>query len=160
MTRNAIRIIGINPGTRYLGIAVFDGSELLDWRIKSFPGKWTKAKEAKIIAMIRQQIEFYDIKKIIIKKLHPSRSSKNLELLVSTLEALGKKKRIKIHACSIKELEKTFVGDMKPNKQNLAESIVRQFPALVPELKKEKTNKNSYHLRMIEAVALAAVCSH
>jgi Holliday junction resolvasome RuvABC endonuclease subunit len=160
MVKKDLNVIGINPGTRYLGIAIFQNSELLDWRIKTFPGKWTKEKTDKILAIIRQQIEHYDIKKIIIKKLHPSRSSKNLKFLVAKMTALVRRRRIDTQRFSIKELEKTFVGDMKPNKQNLAESIVRQYPALVPELNKEKSSKNSYHLRMIEAVALAAACSH
>jgi Holliday junction resolvasome RuvABC endonuclease subunit len=159
MVKKDLNVIGINPGTRYLGIAIFQNSELLDWRIKTFPGKWTKEKTDKILAIIRQQIEYYDIRKIIIKKLHPLRSSKNLKFLVAKMTALVRRRRIDIQRFSIKELEKTFIGDMKPNKQNLAERIVRQYPVLVPELNKEKSNKNSYYLRMIEAVALAAACS-
>jgi len=159
MVGKPLNIIGINPGTRYLGIAVFQDSELLDWRIKTFPGKWTKEKTDKILTIVRQQIEDYDIRKIIIKKLHPSRSSKNLKVIVSRVKTLGRKKRIKIQSCSIKELERIFVGDMKPNKQNLAERIAGRYPVLIPELNKEKSSKNSYHLRMVEAVAFAAAGS-
>ena len=159
MTRKPNRILGINPGTRYLGLAIFDGSNLLDWRVKTIEGKWTKEKAVRILDIIREQIELYDISAIAIKKLHPSRSSKNLKLLVLKMIVLGKKKRIKIRSHSIKELEKTFLADEKPNKRNLAERIVMEYPVLVHELNKEKSHKNAYHLRVIEAVALAAACS-
>jgi hypothetical protein len=159
MIKRPLNIIGINPGTRYLGIAVFQNSELLDWRIKTFPGKWTKEKSDKILAVIRKQVESYDIRKIIIKKLHPSRSSKNLKFLVAKMTALIREKRLKIKHCSISELEQAFIGDMKPNIRNLAERIVEQYPVLMPEFNREKSNKNSYYLRMIEAVALASISS-
>ena len=154
MAREAIRIISINPGTRYLGLAIFDGSNLLDWRVKSFEGKWTKEKADRILDIVREQIELYDIDAIAIKKLHPSRSSKNLKLLVSRIKVLGKKKRIKVQSHSIKELENFFIMDEKPNKRNLAERIALEYPVLAHELNEEKSHKNAYHLRMIEAVAL------
>lgn len=158
MSREPNRILGINPGTRYLGLAIFDGSSLLDWRVKTIAGKWTKEKADRILDIIREQIELYDIGAIAIKKLHPSRSSKNLKLLVSRMIVLGKKKRIKVQSHSIKELEKFFLTDGKANKRNLAERIGREYPVLVHELNKEKSHKNAYHLRMIEAVALAVAC--
>jgi len=154
MTREVDRILGINPGTRYLGLAIFDGSNLLEWRVKTITGKWTKAKADRILDIVREQIELYDISAIAIKKLHPSRSSKNLKLLVSRMKVLGKNKRIKIQSHSIKELEKFFIVDGKLNKRNLGERIVIEYPALVHELNKEKSRKHAYYMRAIEAVAL------
>jgi len=31
MPQNPLKVLGINPGTRYLGIAYFYGDDLLDW---------------------------------------------------------------------------------------------------------------------------------
>jgi len=154
MNQKTLKIIGINPGTRYLGIAVFQDSELLDWRVKTFRGKWTKEKAERILKVIREQIEIHDINTIAIKKLHPSRSSKNLKLLVSKIKSLVKRKRIKAKSYSVKELERLFLTDEKPNKRNLAEKIIREYPMLAHELNKEKSRKHSYYLRTIEAVAL------
>lgn len=154
MAREANRILGINPGTRYLGLAVFNDTELLDWRVKTFIGKWTKEKEDRILEIIREQIEIYRINTIAIKKLHSSRASKNLKLLVSRIRNVGRKKQIKIQSYSIKELEKYFLTDSKANKRNLAERIVVEYPMLVHELNKEKSRRNSYFMRAIEAVAL------
>ncbi|GAF91324.1 unnamed protein product, partial [marine sediment metagenome] len=48
MPKKTLKIIGINPGTRYLGISVFQDSDLRDWRIKVFQEKWSEHKIKKI----------------------------------------------------------------------------------------------------------------
>jgi hypothetical protein len=158
MTKKPLKIIGINPGTRYLGIAVFQDAELLDWRVKVFKGKCSKEKIGKILEIISEYIELYDLNTIALKRLHPSRSSKNLELLVLRIKALAKKNKIKVYQYSIKGLEKFLLEETKHNKKNLAEKMASDYPCLVHELEKEKTHKNRYHQRMFEAVAVGAAC--
>ena len=162
MLKEPLRIIGINPGTRYLGLAVFQDRSLFDWRIKLLDGKWSKKKIDKVIDVISEYTEIYDLKIIALKKLHPAHSSKNLRLLVSRIKSLALRKKIKVYQYSIKELEEFFLIDEKHNKRTLAEKMVSDYPFLVNELEKEKAhkNKNPYHLRMFEAVALGAACFH
>jgi Holliday junction resolvasome RuvABC endonuclease subunit len=154
MIREANKILGINPGTRYLGLAVFNDSELLDWRVKTFKGKWTKEKAGIILETIRKQIELYDINALAIKKLHSARTSRNLKLLVSKIKVIAKRKKIKVRQYSINELERFFLEGEKHNKRNLAEKIIKEYPMLVHELNKEKSRKHFYFMRTIEAVAL------
>lgn len=154
MNRIVKRILGINPGTRYLGLAVFNDSELLDWRVKTFTGKWTKEKAGRILEIISEHIKLYNINALAIKKLHPSRASKNLKVLVSTIKALERRKRINCESYSIKETEHFFLDGEKSNKRNLAERVVAEYPVLVHEYNKEKARKHSYYMRTIEAVAL------
>lgn len=154
MAREANRILAINPGTRYLGLAVFVGPELMDWRIKTFKGKWSKAKLEKILDSISGIIELYEPDALAVKKLHPSRSSKNLRLLVSGMKAMAQRKKIKVYQYLIKELEDFLIEEGKLNKRNLAEKIIKEYPMLVHELNKEKSRKHSYYMRTIEAVAL------
>ncbi len=154
MAREANRILGINPGTRYIGIAVFCDSELLDWRVKTFKGKWTEEKAGRILEMIGEYIELYDINALVIKKLHPARTSKNLKNIVSNIKALARKKRIESKSYSIKEIEHVFLDDEKRNKRNLADKVVVEYPMLIHELNKEKSRKHHYFIRALEAVAL------
>jgi len=162
MLKEPHRIIGINPGTRYLGIAAFQDRSLFDWRIKLLNGKFSKKKIDKAIEVISEYIELHDINTIALKKLHPARSSKNLRALVSRINSLARRKKIKVSQYSIKELEKSLLEEEKHNKKNLAEKLVSDYPCLVHELEKEKArkNRNPYHLRMFEAVALGAACFH
>ena len=111
MRKEPLRIIGINPGTRYLGLAVFQDRSLFDWRIKLLDGKWSKEKIDKAIDVISEYIELYDLNTIALKKLHPSHSSKKLGLLVPRIKSLAQSKKIKVYQYSIKELEEFFLTD-------------------------------------------------
>ena len=159
MAKEIQNIIGINPGTRYLGIAVFDGPELMDWRIKVLTGKWSKEKMEKALGIISDLMEIYKPNVLAIKKLHPSRRSQNLERLVTGLKHFAKRKGLKVCQYSVEDLEEFFVQEDKLNKKNLAEAIVLENPALFHELQKEKAHKNSYFIRVFEAVALASACA-
>jgi len=159
MPKRITKIIAINPGTRYLGTAVFEGPELLDWRVKVINGKWSKEKSQKIMVQVRHFMEQYEPDVLAIKKLHRSRSSGNLNRLVSRIKQHSKRKGLKVYPYSIKELEAFFFGEAKANKNKLAEIIVSKYPFLVHEFNKEKSSRNSYHIRVFEAVALGAVCS-
>ena len=135
---------------------------LYDWRIRSLNGKWTKEKIDKAVETVSEAIELHDLNTVALKKLHPARSSRQLRLLVSRIKAFARRKRLKLYEYSIKELEKFLLEDAKHNKKNLAERVVSDYPCLVHELEKEKArkNRNPYHLRMFEAVALGAACFH
>jgi len=154
-----LKIIGINPGTRYLGIAVFDGLELMEWKIGTLEGKWSKKKMSKAIRIISELIEKHKSNFLAIKKLHPSRRSQNLARLVARIKEFSKRKGLRIFQYSIKDLEEFFIPEEKVNKKNLAEAIVSEYPVLFHELKKEKSNRNFYYIRIFEAVALASACA-
>jgi len=160
MVKESLKIIGINPGTRYMGIALFHGTELWDWRIKVFEGRWTKAKTKKIREAILGFIRRYEPNVIAMKKLHPSRSSTNLKKLVAKIKEISKRRGLKVCQYSIRDLESFFNPEKKINKKSLAEVLASEYPVLSHEFRKEKSNKNAYHVRMFEAVALGAVCFH
>jgi len=157
MMYEPVRIMGINPGTRYLGIAIFLGSELREWRIKVFNGKWSKEKMEKIKKTVQGFIEHYDPNILAIKKLHPSRSSKSLKYLVNRIKELSRRKGLKVYKYSIKDIEKFFLPEEKTNKSKMAKVLVSEYPDLFHEFKKEKSNKNPYYIRMFESVALASL---
>lgn len=159
MTRGAIRIIGINPGTRYLGVAVFDGPELMDWRIKVLKGRWSEGKMKRTVGIISEFIELYEPSVLAIKKLHPSRRSQNLTRLAARIKQFSRRKGLKVRQYSIKEIERFFIEGRRLNKRNLIEAIVKLYPVIHHDLKKERSHKNMYYIRAFEAVALASVCS-
>jgi Holliday junction resolvasome RuvABC endonuclease subunit len=159
MNRRLQRIIGINPGTRYLGIAVLDGSELLDWRIRALEGKWSEKKINKVIEILSELFDRYEPNVFVIKKLHPARRSENLLRLANKIKDFARCKKLKVYQYSIKEIESFFIEDEKLNKQNLIDAIANLYPILHNDLSKERSQKNAYYIRAFEAVALASACS-
>ena len=158
MFKKPLTVLGINPGSRYLGIAVFRGPELRDWRVKIIKGKGPKEKMEKTKEVVSSFIELYQADVLVIKKLHPSRRSANLKRLVAKIKELSKRKGLKVYQHSIKELEAFFLSEERMNKRKLAEIITSKYSFLIHELEKEKNHKNPYYIRMFEAVALASAC--
>lgn len=158
MVKKIITIIGINPGTRYLGISVFHGSELRDWRVKVIKGKLPKEKIKRAMTIVSGLIKQYKPSALAIKKVHTSRSSLNLNKLVTKIKKSSKSKKLKIYEYSIKELETFFSPEGRVNKKKMTEIIASKYPVLFNEFNREKDRKNPYHIRMFEAVALGSIC--
>ena len=83
------RILAINPGSRYLGMAAFRGPELLDWRVKETSGKGPRPKLETTRIIVRRSIQRYDPDVLVIKRLHPSRSSQGLNRLAGIIHECG-----------------------------------------------------------------------
>lgn len=160
MSKKPLKIIGINPGSKYLGIAIFQGSDLRYWAIKVLKGKWSKEKIEKTREVLSNFIVQYDLNVLAIKRLHPSRSSKNLNLLTAKIREFSKGKGLRVYEYLMKDLEKFFSPKEKINKKQMAELVASEYPFLFQVLEKEKGNKNPYAIRMFEAIALGIRCFH
>ena len=159
MTRKIHKILVVNPGTRYMGMAVFHGPELMDWRVKVISGKWSKEKPQKILALVRTFMEQYKPDILAIKKLHRSRSSANLNRLARRIKQDCTRNGLRVCQCTIRELEAFLLGEGRNSKGKLAQVLATEYPFLLPEFQKERENKKPYYFRMFEAVALGAACS-
>jgi RNase H-fold protein (predicted Holliday junction resolvase) len=157
MQNNRNIILAINPGTRYIGIAVLEGTDLLDWSVKVISGEISRVKLQRMMNLINELISFYEPETIVLKRLHQSRSSKALKQFCSQVERLADSGGIKLSRYSIDEIKAFFAPGEKINKLRLAELICKKHPVLRRELEKEQDNLNPYHIRMFEAVALATM---
>jgi len=160
MIKKPLAILGISPGSKYLGISIFQGSDLSYWGIKVLKGVWSKEKIKKAKKILSNLIDRHDVNVVAIKKLHPSRSSKNLNRFVTIIKEFSKEKRLKVCQYSLKDLKNFFSLGLKMNKRQMAELIVTQYPFLEHQFEKEKRNKNPYFIRMFEAIALGTFCFH
>ncbi len=160
MPKNPLKILGLNPGSKYLAIAVFQGSDLRYWAIKAFKGKWSKEKMEKIKETLSDFMDRYELNVLAIKRLHLSRSSKNLNGLVAKIKEFSKRKGLRVYEYPMKNLERFFSPEEKINKKQMAELVASEYPFLFQALEKERRNKNPYAIRMFEAVALGIRCFH
>jgi len=158
MRNSQPRILAINPGTRYIGMAVLQGSELLDWGVKTTAGRWSERKMERIKSMVSRLIDHFHPDLLSIKQLHASRSSPNLGELRKELLELARQRGLHICGHSIQEIEAFYGSGERMNKRKLAELICSPHPALLRLLRREKKSNGSYHMRMFEAVALALFC--
>ena len=124
--------------------------------MKILKGRWSKDKLKKALTIISTWIERYQPDLLVIKRLHPSRSSRGLTSLQTQIQRVCLRKRLNLTQYSIKYLETLFCPEERKNKSSLAEAMAADYPELYFELNIEKLRKNSYHMRMFEAVALGA----
>lgn len=150
------KIVCLNLGTRYVGLAVFQDQNLVDWRVKTFSGKWCKAKERQILDALASYLDAYQPSLAIIKAIDRRRSSKALDQLEASVSALLKTRGIRIRRRSLEDLKESLPEGCHRNRRRLAEEVAKRHPVIGRELQKEQDNRNSYYQRMFEAVALGA----
>lgn len=151
-------ILAINPGTRYIGVAVFNGSDLVDWGVRVIEGQWSPQKLDKALTVVSDLILDYEPNILALKKTHHSRTSRQLDELCSRIESLAQEQRLTISRYSIEEI-KAFCGqEAIANKVQLAKSVAAKYPALLHAFNRDRDSNNLYHTRMFEAVAIGTVC--
>ena len=158
MSNKLCKILAINPGSRYIGVAVFYGNALQDWQIKNVPGRPEKQRLAKVKTIVLRLIERHEPDMIVLKKIHPSRASIHLKRTATLIEKLAYQRKIRVRNYSIKQVKDLILSEKPKNKARLAEVLANKYPDLMHEFKKEILSKNHYHIRMFEAVALGAIC--
>ena len=156
--RPPVKILSIIPGTKYLGVALFCGTSLRDWRVKCLNTEGNENKIKKGKEIILDYIEKYSPQVLAIKKLDRKRSSKNLNSLARRIKEFAKRKGLTLYQLKLSEIKKPFALGQRINKKSLAELVTSRYPELLFDFEKEKKNKNTYYQRMFEAVALGLAC--
>lgn len=141
-----------------MGISFFYDHALRDWQIKNVRGCSEKQRFTRAQDIILRLIERHKPDTVVVKKLHPSRASVYLKKLVSRIERLTLQRKVRVCSYSINQVKDFFLSDKPKNKFRLAESLANRYPGLMYEFRKELFNKNPYHARVFEAVALGAIC--
>lgn len=157
MFQESVTILAINPGTKYVGIAIFQTSDLVYWGIRVLKGKWSQEKMRNIETALQNHITRYHVNLLVLKKLHASRSSKNLNYLVKLIKELARKKGIELSLYSLSDVKEFLAAGVKTNKMDIAEIVTNRYPFLVHELEREREHKHPYFVRMFEAIAAGIV---
>jgi hypothetical protein len=155
MPKEPPRILAVNPGWRYLGIAAFRGPELLDWGVRVVIGKTPEEKLRAARNIVAGLIGQYCPDVLVLKRLHPNRSSRQLRELVAQIKNLSKRRGIRLREYSIQKVKGLLLLNTKANKRKLAELLAAMYPALAYDLEREQQSRNPYRVRSFEAVALA-----
>ncbi len=155
----ATTILGISPGTRSLGIGILRNTELIEWQVKTFKGRWSKEKMNMILDSIQSLIEHFKITEVAFKEVSPLRSSRNLIELTKQITVLAKKRQMLISLFTIQDLKQSIESNGKHTRDGLIEFVFEKYPMVKREYHKERNNLNPYYLRMFEAIAAAYISS-
>ncbi len=158
MNTGQVKILSIVPGSRYLGVAIFDGTELYDWGVRVVRGKEIGEKRRFVRKMIIEQRIRYGVNVLALKKFHPARSSHSLRHIVSEVTNCAASHGLAIHEFSIDDIKTNLLNTERVNKRDLMGEVAARYSFLFCDVQREEENKNPYRIRMFEAVGMGIVC--
>lgn len=150
-----MRILGISLGTRDSGVAIISHGQLIHWKTHSFHERWSAAKLNDILIRFDRYITQFQIRHVVIKIPPATHHSKEFLLLLKKLSEL-----VKYRGCMVAHQTKVDIKNQVPEVTNagtLMEYVTRYYPILQPEQAQELAGRQSYHIKMFEAVLSAHV---
>ncbi len=151
------KILAIDPGTRYWGIAIFKDRTLSVTMVETLIDNHSPAnrlKEAKKI--FSSLIEDYSPNVIVLEKpfFFWSKQAYFLNTLIDELKSMAAKKRISLHEYSPRTVRKAVCGNGNTSKKDMAKFLTLIYPGLRIRLNQDKKYKELYWGHMFDAVGL------
>lgn len=152
------RILAIDPGTHYMGVAVLDGKKLSYYgvmtlaRRKSPHDTLTEGRN-----LIRKLIDDFKPRTLAVEKTFfaNNRNSALLNVFVDEIVAVGKRRRLEVRTVAANTVRKIICENGKATKGDVAKEMVRLYPELSPFLSSDRRWKERFQYNMFDAVALA-----
>lgn len=154
-------ILSIDPGTRYWGITVFKGEEIIVTMVKTFKTKGplkNRLKEVRKAFSCLTDDYLPDI--LVIEKpfYFWGTQSKYLEGIIREIKRLAKKEKMKIYEFSPRTVRKVICNDGNAGKKDMANIICSIYPDLKIYLNQDKRYKEKYWGHMFDSVGLGVCC--
>jgi Holliday junction resolvasome RuvABC endonuclease subunit len=136
-----------------VGIAVFEDTELVDWRVLTFPGPWTQRKRNYLTSGLQRVFATYGVLKVAVKVPDITPTSKGYAQVLGVLNVLCERRNIPVSYHMLSVLKQVLLKDSTATKEHIAQILTEKYPELLPELQKRKRNYN-YYIKIFEAVAV------
>ncbi len=150
-------VLAIDPGTRHIGFAFFEGKQLVHYGVKTI--SVNNSPNEKLVAgrrLILRLIRDFKPRKLVIEKTFfaNNRNSALLNVLGDEIRALGKSHGLAVQALAANTVRKFVCENGSASKDEVAKVCVARFPELRPYLSSDRKWKEQYHRNMFDAVAL------
>ena len=155
--KNSIRVLGIDPGTKYIGFALLEGDKLIHYGVKTVPELNSfdeMLNEGKRI--VSRLMDDFQPNVLVVEKTFfgNNKDSVLLNTFTAQIRRIGKKKGLKVISIATNTVRKAVCGNGAASKEDVARAIVLKYPQLKPYLTSDKRWKEKYHRNMFDAIAL------
>jgi Holliday junction resolvasome RuvABC endonuclease subunit len=151
-------IIAIDPGTRYWGVTVLEGKDIVISIVKTFPTKGTtKHRILEAQKFFLSLAGKYAPHILVIEKpfFFWSKQSNCLNKIIEEVKDSAKKHKMKVYEYSPRTVRKSVCNDGNTNKQDAAKVICSSYyPELKIYLNQNKKYKEIYWGHMFDSVGL------
>jgi len=156
------RVLAIDPGTRYMGVAVLDGMKLAYYGVKTLSRKKSPhdtLSEGRML--IRELIHDFRPAILAVEKTFfaNNRNSALLNVFADEIVAIGKRKGLRVKLLAANVVRKEICRNGWATKREVAQEICHRFPELMPFLSSDRRWKEDFYLNMFDAAALGLAAS-
>lgn len=171
MSQTPPTILGIDPGTRYLGFALIRGKELLEFGVKELRNgerPYDVIGQARRVVLRLIALHAPSVVAIEAPYLLPTPRAAVLSTLTQEIHERAKETGAEVIELKPEQVRSVLTGNPKATKYQVAQWLAEhRFPilkALVPQKPKVPalwlTSRERYWLHMFDALALAAAATH
>ncbi len=150
------RILGLSPGSRYLGVAVLDDGSLKDWRIIGIDAGCADEKLDRLGRVLAHLLELHHPDVIAMKAAGLHSGSSALAGVTGTIRRFADEHKLGYGIYALDRVKRLLVGEQRANRVRLANELATRYPILYSEIQQRIMRHNSHSLRMFEAVAVAS----
>ncbi|MCK5125203.1 MAG: crossover junction endodeoxyribonuclease RuvC [candidate division Zixibacteria bacterium] len=156
MRKNKIKILAIDPGTKHMGFAAFEGTELVDYGVKTI----RQGSEVIILDHIEEIISRLIKEKkpdyFVLERNSFSQIKQNfrLTMAISKMKHIAKKFGVLVYEYDPRTIRKEICNDGNASKIRVAQTIVISFDELKVYLQSDKVWVLRYNLNLLDAVAI------
>ncbi len=152
-------ILGIDPGSREIGVAVFSGNELLYYAIKSIRRNTREQRLFKLAAVLDRLFVEYEIDCLAVEEpYYVQQRSSFVKKVVETIGIIAKNQGLNVAIYSPTEVRDAICEKPKSTKLLTARRLVEIYPELAPHFNLPRITQKRYYAMLFDAVAVGLVC--
>ena len=153
-----LRTLALDPGTREMGYAVLESTDLLYFGVHTFPHRCAVRR----LCVEGQQfvqglVDAYAPQLLVIEKTWYVKSTRStrLHVFVEAMEGFAHQQGLMVRAYTPRMVKKMICGRGEATRRELAETLIRQrYDFLATYLQRDLRTRDKYWQSMFDAVAL------
>lgn len=150
-------MLALDPGTREMGVAVFEGDTLFDYRVVTFrngrkPRELLNQAHEKMFELLTG----YAPQLVVIEKPFFAKTKRSalLVFLVQELRNQVEQGQLKLEELSPLAVRESLLGNPRATKRDIARHVARHYPELAQHLHFGDFWREKYWSHVFDAVAL------
>lgn len=153
------RILGIDTGSRHIGISVFSGEELIFYGIKVIKAK-NEADTPRLQRIITNLIETYQIDLVAIERLvRPQQESVFIRKVYMQIIHCVRKRGYELTELDPRVVRSLVCKDRKPTRIHTSQILSETYSELKPYSNMKKIWSRSYYAQLFDGIAVGLACA-
>ena len=154
---NHHKILAIDPGTRFMGVAYIDNGRLIYHGVKIIKAKNSPHETLRHVRkIILRLVKDFSPRVIAAEKAFFGNNQRAalMNVVVTEIRAIARRKQLRFIDYYPSTLKKFTTGNGRASKTEVSRAVVLKYPELKVFLTQDRAWKERFHQNMFDAVAL------